>query len=114
MVLGLKSINNLLQKEPNGQEQELSGHRTVKIKDLRVSWKWPVCKTFWYGKDVRKILPVTVAAATAATEICVQKSVQKDITIVHTKYAETSITHFILKISLLDNQTTWCIVASGR
>ena len=44
----------MLRKEPNGQEQEPSGHRSVKIKDLHVSWKWPVCKIFCCGKDVQK------------------------------------------------------------
>jgi len=46
----------VLQKEHNGQVQEPSGHRSVKIKDLRVSWKWPVCnKIFHYGKGVREM-----------------------------------------------------------
>jgi len=43
----------MLRKEPNGQTQESSGHRSVKIKDLHVSWKWPVCnKILRYGKGV--------------------------------------------------------------
>ena len=47
----------MLRKEPNGQREEPNGHRSVKIKDLRVSWKWPVCdKVFRYGKGVRKLL----------------------------------------------------------
>jgi len=46
----------MLLKEPNGQTQEPSGHRSVKIKDLRVSWKWPVCnKILRYGKGVRQL-----------------------------------------------------------
>jgi len=45
-----------LRKEPNGQVQEPGGHRSVKIKDLRVSWKWPVCnKILRYGKGVRQL-----------------------------------------------------------
>jgi hypothetical protein len=48
---------SVLRKEPNGQREEPNGHRSVKIKDLRVSWKWPVCdKVFRYGKGVRKLL----------------------------------------------------------
>ena len=47
---------SVLRKEPNGQMQEPSGHRSVKIKDLHVSWKWPVCnKILCYGKGVRQL-----------------------------------------------------------
>jgi len=90
----------VLRKEPNGQVQEPSGHRSVKIKDLRVSWKWPVCnKIFRYGKGVPVTIaaisatteiiavPVTIAAISATTEIYVQKPVPEDFTFACTKCA---------------------------
>ena len=35
------------------QEQEMNDIRTVKVKDLHVSWKWPVCRVVTCGNNVR-------------------------------------------------------------
>jgi len=47
---------SVLRKEPrecSDQEHESNGNRVVKIKDLRVSWKWPVCKVVNCGNNVQ-------------------------------------------------------------
>jgi len=46
-------------KEADSQVQEPHGHRSVKIKDLHVSWKWPVGEVYHYNSYVRKTVRKT-------------------------------------------------------
>jgi hypothetical protein len=42
-----------ISRDGNDQDHEMYGVRSVKVKDLHVSWKWPVDKVVTCGINVR-------------------------------------------------------------